>query len=89
MFVGISVGCNKGIDAVDTLRMDSNSPRFNKMDWGHAMFEDSATLKQVQGVCRQGASPPFCLIAVVHCIEPVPSTTRQILLDTTVEIKGW
>ena len=93
-FVGISVGCNKGIDAVDTLRMGSNSPRFDKMDWVHTMFEESATAKQVQGACRQGASPPFSLIdwsnerpAVVHCIEPVPSTAER--LEYSVNTLGY
>jgi len=83
-FVGISVGCNKGIDAVNTLRMGSNSPRFSKEDWTHVMFEKTDTY-QARGACNQGATPSFPLNsskerpAIMHCIEPVPTTVEHLI----------
>jgi hypothetical protein len=32
-FVGIFIGCNKGMDAVSAMRMGSNNPIFDKISW--------------------------------------------------------
>ena len=32
-FVGISVGCNKGFDAINMIRMGTNDPVFDKTNW--------------------------------------------------------
>eukprot|EP00814_Leptocylindrus_danicus_P007256 CAMPEP_0116008266 /NCGR_PEP_ID=MMETSP0321-20121206/2766_1 /TAXON_ID=163516 /ORGANISM="Leptocylindrus danicus var. danicus, Strain B650" /LENGTH=445 /DNA_ID=CAMNT_0003477067 /DNA_START=1 /DNA_END=1338 /DNA_ORIENTATION=- len=36
-FVGISVGCNKGFDAIDTMRMGTGNTAFDKERWREAM----------------------------------------------------
>jgi len=85
-FVGLSIGCNKGFDAVNTLRMGSNNPRFNKEDWKVAMFGNSA---DSAGACSQGESPSVELNpaqmqrpASMHCVEPVPATVERLVSST-------
>jgi len=39
-FLGISIGCNKGFDAIDTLRMGTFDGSINKTDWKTAMDQD-------------------------------------------------
>jgi len=94
-FVGLSVGCNKGLDAVDTLRMGSNNPRFTKEEWRDAMFGDDIMSRFNSGACNQGSGPTFPLTdsntfqrqAVMHCIEPVPATVER--LQSSAQSLGW
>ncbi|OEU08608.1 hypothetical protein FRACYDRAFT_249499 [Fragilariopsis cylindrus CCMP1102] len=50
-FLGISVGCNKGFDAINTLRMGTNDDTISKVDWQNAMVENDGTL--YKSVCGQ------------------------------------
>jgi FkbM family methyltransferase len=50
-FFGISVGCNKGFDAINTLRMGTNDNEISKSDWQNAMVENDGTL--YHSVCHQ------------------------------------
>jgi len=92
-FLAIFVGCNKGFDAINALRMGSGNPAFDKATWGDAM-SDSYSRGQVTGkklelnrdVCNQATKPQFALPqnsstvrkSHVHCIEPLPVTLRQL-----------
>ncbi|KAL7526395.1 hypothetical protein ACHAWF_001749 [Thalassiosira exigua] len=88
-FVGIFVGCNKGMDAVDALRMGSGDPRFDKGEWVEAMTR-GGKVELRHGVCDQISNPQFALppqrndtddgeprrglSPQLHCVEPVPAT---------------
>ncbi|EJK67541.1 hypothetical protein THAOC_11408 [Thalassiosira oceanica] len=94
--VGIFVGCNKGMDAVDTLRMLSGNPKFDKNKWRDTFFR-SKTLGKTDknaGVCLQAVTPMFeipegtqAVDAMVHCIEPLPVTARE--LSRSARELGW
>ena len=94
--VGIFVGCNKGMDAVDTLRMLSGDPKFDKEKWRDTFFR-SKTLGKTDknaGVCLQAVTPMFgipegtqAVDAKVHCIEPLPITVRE--LSRSARELGW
>ena len=84
-FVGISVGCNKGFDAIHTLRMGTYNDQIHKADWKVAMESKSGTLHQ--SVCGQdSASDMFVILPAfqkksttrpvgeMHCVEPMPKT---------------
>ena len=93
-FLGVSVGCNKAMDAVDTLRMGSRNPEFIKEKWLNAMFDESTSIEQKRGACNQGLEPPITLKenvpqrpAIMHCIEPVPSTVAR--LESAAASLGW
>ena len=93
-FLAINVGCNKGYDAVNFLRMGSNDPSIARKTWREALPADTAP-----GVCGQQqdstqyqilSSSPSRQIrrnAIVYCIEPMPSTVRA--LQNAANSTGW
>jgi len=81
-FLGISVGCNKGHDAIRTARMGMFTPEFDANQWGKA-FHKNATI--TRGGCKQEFSSQATINAgsqsrtgEMHCIEPMPSTFHQL-----------
>ena len=82
-FVGLSVGCNKGFDALNTLRMGTFNSKLSKTAWGRSMNPDG---KLHGSVCGQNVVPPFEVHddvkkirkGEVHCFEPMPSTYKQL-----------
>jgi FkbM family methyltransferase len=94
-FLAINVGCNKGYDAVDILRMGTYNPAISRKVWKDALPPGISA-----GVCGQdeelstaSASPSSFLrgsdptIALVYCIEPLPSTF--LALQDASRIAGW
>lgn len=85
-FTGISVGCNKGFDAIEAMRRGSGNPVFDKAKWKQALQE--VTGGQVaRGVCGQDSGQQFELSeeshigtreAKMHCIEPLPVTAAAL-----------
>ena len=78
-FVGVYVGCNKGYDAVNALRMGTGNPKYNKKDWRLQMKGAH------DGVCAQDiiedvplSSNNHVIDGVVHCIEPMPQTAKSL-----------
>ena len=75
--LGMYIGCNKGIDAVATLRFLSQDPAYDKDAWIKAL--DIANAK---GVCGADAAPQSELFpdkqkprpATIYCVEAMPST---------------
>ena len=74
----ISVGCNKGYDAIDTARMGMSNTNFNKTSW-----RESFEVEMDSGVCGQAVIEDPSLFdiqhnpikkAEMHCIEPLPTT---------------
>jgi FkbM family methyltransferase len=91
--VAIYVGCNKAMDAVNTLRMLSSDTVFDKDVWRDRLFANETVSA---GNCNQEFAPQFALQnnpaklpinAIVHCIEASPITARR--LNRTVEELGW
>eukprot|EP00527_Entomoneis_sp_CCMP2396_P007352 CAMPEP_0198150336 /NCGR_PEP_ID=MMETSP1443-20131203/50424_1 /TAXON_ID=186043 /ORGANISM="Entomoneis sp., Strain CCMP2396" /LENGTH=383 /DNA_ID=CAMNT_0043815615 /DNA_START=174 /DNA_END=1321 /DNA_ORIENTATION=- len=85
--VAIYVGCNKGMNAVDTLRMFSHDTKYDKPTWKKAI---EASI----GGCGQHDSPQFNIKsesqprpAHVHCIEAMPSTYYR--LEKSTKQMGW
>ena len=92
VFTGLFVGCNKGMDAVNTMRMGSGNPMFDKQAWRKAMTKGGKSLDK--SVCDQANSPQFDLsvleqeingtkkndnsMAQLHCIEPMPTTAHAL-----------
>jgi FkbM family methyltransferase len=92
----VYVGCNKGIDAVNTLRMLSNDPSVDKFAWRDAFFRNRTV---IPGRCRQELEPQYEIVVgdsdgqnsisnngrvvdtIVHCLEAMPVTARH-LADT-------
>jgi len=83
-FLGISVGCNKAFDAIDTMRRGSGDEAFDKKMWRDALQEASGG-EVAHGVCNQDTVPQFDLSlqnyattrpiqAEMHCVEPMPMT---------------
>lgn len=80
--VGMYIGCNKGMDAVNTLRMLSSDPAVDKERWRETILADT---EYAPGHCKQeleeqwripeGSSPNS---AVVHCIEAMPITFARL-----------
>lgn len=76
-FVGISVGCNKGNDAIRTARMGMSVSAFDESSWNEA-FMDASQNNFIAHVCG-GAGEPIKItsperMGEMHCIEPMPST---------------
>ena len=90
-FLAINVGCNKGYDAVNFLRMGSNNASIARNLWREAMpFGMSA------GVCGQEndsggqyhvSTSRQNKNALVYCVEPMPSTF--VALKDAAKTTGW
>mmetsp|Transcript_21794 Transcript_21794/g.48875 ORF Transcript_21794/g.48875 Transcript_21794/m.48875 type:complete len:408 (-) Transcript_21794:259-1482(-) len=87
-FLGFSVGCNKGFDALHTLRMGTYDTSLTKTSWRTAMEDDGQKLSH--SVCAQDANGEFELTTKndnnkdplrrgeVHCFEPMPQTVSRL-----------
>ena len=87
-FLGISVGCNKGFDALNTLRMGTYDANLKKRAWKRVMERDGKNLRE--SVCQQDKSQEFRLPTnnnsgsnivtngEMHCFEPMPQTFRKL-----------
>lgn len=94
-FVGISVGCNKGYDALDIFRMGTFDRNLKKADWKSQMDTRIAKSR-----CGQDKSPSFEVDERIkiprrgqmHCIEPILSTIarlKSVSARTGYERKGF
>ena len=95
-FLSIFVGCNKGMDAVNALRMGSGDSRFDKKKWIETLTS-GGRMKLHNDVCGQASTSQFPLApdnggtkhikSEVHCIEPMPATAKE--LDRAARELGW
>jgi FkbM family methyltransferase len=86
----LSVGCNKGMDAVNTLRMLAGDPTIDKDTWRGTFFggnSNSSTKQQFEaGRCQQEFDDQFSvpvttttpMKAAVYCIEAMPVTAAKL-----------
>ena len=93
--IAISVGCNKGTDAVKALGLISGLSQYNIEDWNE-VFRDRKKTKP--GPCEYDKVPArkeeeethsnvFYEDAIVYCIEAMPVTVEK-LIETTQKL-GW
>lgn len=81
-FLGIFVGCNKGFDAIDAMRMGSGNPIFDKHAWEDAMTDvykrgvPAGKIKLEHDVCNQATSSQFSLPAV-STSKPITTTSSS------------
>jgi len=83
-FIGISVGCNVGTDAISTARMGMSDPKFDVPSWVNALG------KVRRPVCRknrnQGATNYPIREGEMHCIEPMP--VNALILRNAINVSG-
>ena len=84
--VVVHVGCNKGYEAVDTLRATTSDPVFDRAAWLKALSGSDTATGVMRGACGQHQVPLQARLssadvaraplvdAEVHCIEPMPVT---------------
>jgi len=81
-FLGISVGCNKGHDAIRTARMGMSDLDFDGPAWGAAM--KSAGLPVSVTACGADTSTQVDIKTKrdgeMHCIEPMPETFQSLMI---------
>jgi FkbM family methyltransferase len=90
--VAIHVGCNKAMDAVNTLRLISGDTKYNRTLWRDTLYNGQTVYP---GVCQQDTNDDQLSAnaqtvwqdAVVHCIEAMPVTAAS-LLKTSFQL-GW
>jgi FkbM family methyltransferase len=63
-FLALFVGCNKGYDALNALRMGSNNPKLDKAIWNTAMTYNN-TIKLHHDVCNEVTNPQFDITPAV------------------------
>lgn len=93
-FLGISIGCNKGFDAINTLRMGTFDKSINKNDWKDALQQDGSELHQ--SVCNQDNTDLFDVLpssrsqdGTMYCIEPMPETVQRLKIAANhLDYKG-
>jgi FkbM family methyltransferase len=87
-FVAINIGCNKGFDAVNLLRMGSNDDAITRTAWSAKLLSSSDGAPMLPSNCQQNSDATQYQIvnsakkkdAVVFCVEPL-SGTYQALRD--------
>lgn len=88
-FVGMSVGCNKGYDALDTLRMGTANGRFDKRTWHEAMHDDGAEIPEPYCSQERNVTDQFEVggggvrdgserAGEMHCIEALPASYHRL-----------
>ena len=74
-FLAISVGCNKGFDALNTLRMGTFDASLSKSDWNDAMTAGEEKIHQ--SVCKQDATPEFEIIGQLTSVQGGDGKVRR------------
>ena len=90
-FLAISVGCNKGFDAINTMRMGTLNQHFNKDEWVKEMgvtdnnvcLQNETLQFNIQGVSTLSSSLTVRQ-GEMHCIELMPKTSQKLKQTATV-----
>ena len=101
-FLSLFVGCNKGIDAVNALRMGSNNAKYDVASWSETLSQGTSPIeagyansscdqfgkKQVDVASSDGTSPSLHpRQAHVYCFEPLSVTYHE--LNRTAQQMQW
>ena len=85
--IAIYAGCNKGMDAVNTLRALSQNASIDKQIWKDSLRPGKSACGQTNSPQHEILSNSTMRLAHVYCIEAMPSTAR--VLKRAVESLGW
>jgi len=95
-FLGVTIGCNKGFDAINTARMGMRNPVFDKPEWNKNLVARGVNTK---GACGQHTSPQYelgrgegLIKGEMHCVEPMPSTfdaVKNVADKLNLHIEGF
>eukprot|EP00521_Asterionellopsis_glacialis_P007065 CAMPEP_0195282080 /NCGR_PEP_ID=MMETSP0707-20130614/1120_1 /TAXON_ID=33640 /ORGANISM="Asterionellopsis glacialis, Strain CCMP134" /LENGTH=427 /DNA_ID=CAMNT_0040341031 /DNA_START=52 /DNA_END=1335 /DNA_ORIENTATION=+ len=83
-FLGMSIGCNKGDDAIDTARMSSFNETYDHEKWLKALGPELTEGKMACGensnhfVASSSSKPKAVKKIEMHCIEPMPDTANAL-----------
>ena len=85
-FLGVSVGCNKGFDAIDTARLGTLNPVFNKIAFAKGRGVGNETKQDLRcekfGMNDQldlsNISPANIRSGEMHCIEGLPKNAKTL-----------
>jgi len=86
-FLGISIGCNKGLDAVETMRMGTSNMKFDKSMWWDVMHEGSTNITEPYCENEKNMTHQFHITSDVnaikrkgemHCIEAFPLNYNRL-----------
>lgn len=85
-FLGVSVGCNKGFDAIDTARLGTLNPVFDKIAFAKGRGVGNETKQDVRcerfGMNDQldlsNISPTNIRSGEMHCIEGLPKNAKTL-----------
>eukprot|EP01082_Thalassiosira_pseudonana_P007044 g14868.t1 g14868 contig21:46715-47844(+) len=77
-FLGISVGCNKGHDAIRSARMGTSDPSFDVPSWVKSLGGGMTSF-----ACRNENEDQPSIVhptrdGEMHCVEPMPSTFQKL-----------
>ena len=88
-FVAVYVGCNKGYDAVNALRMGTGSSHYDKKVWKEKLQEtrDSSVCGQHDNQFPIVDEDQDIVNGYVHCLEPMANNFEK--LDTAAKHLGW
>eukprot|EP00581_Thalassiosira_minuscula_P010426 CAMPEP_0183710500 /NCGR_PEP_ID=MMETSP0737-20130205/6213_1 /TAXON_ID=385413 /ORGANISM="Thalassiosira miniscula, Strain CCMP1093" /LENGTH=440 /DNA_ID=CAMNT_0025938787 /DNA_START=54 /DNA_END=1376 /DNA_ORIENTATION=+ len=82
-FIGISVGCNRGDDAIQTARMGMMDDEFDAVTYTKALGSLPAHVACRNPPEKQANISYPKRLGEMHCIEPMPSTFKAIERATT------
>jgi len=97
-FLGLSIGCNKGFDSINTARMGMRNMAFDKQEWYKLLVVHG--IDQKEGACGQEKSPQYNLNKMgigsrkgeMHCVEPMPSTfgvVKNVADEMKLHMEGF
>ena len=80
-FLGISIGCNKGLDALNTMRMGTFDRAFDRKAWNQAREDIDPDIR-----CFKGSDLQFSIYVPrrpkrrgeMHCVEALPSNYNKL-----------
>ena len=83
-FLGISIGCNKGFDAIKTARKGYMDTEFNGTSWTNEFVKTGMSPKILKGACDQQVGEDFKVTfpkraGEMHCVEPMPETSATLI----------
>lgn len=83
-FLGLSIGCNKGDDAIDTARMASFNTTYDHTKWLNALAPELTSAKFACGkasdhfVASNANIHHKVRTIEMHCVEPMPQTAESL-----------
>lgn len=77
-FLGINVGCNKGLDAIAIASLLSRNPLLSPRAWHTALKSPKRPVCGIPAGSASSQATNFSQHGKVYCIEPMPSTMQSL-----------